>query len=112
MVNLRLAVPMVIVAAIMAACITYLIAPPVAPSLPVVANQAPPTVSSSGMQGTAVPMRVDRLTTDEEKAVAAFQRAADAILKRAENLQASAPPKGLPINGKVPLPRKRPIPRS
>jgi hypothetical protein len=55
-------------------------------------------------------MRVDRLTNDEEKAVAAFQRAADAILKRAENLQASAP-KELPIKGKIPLPKKRPIPR-
>lgn len=107
MVSLRLAVPMVIVAAVVAAYLTYLVAPPA----PVDADRAPPTASSSAVQGAAVPMRMGRLTNDEEKAVAAFQRAADAILKRAENLQASAAPNALPITGKIPLPRRRPIPR-
>jgi hypothetical protein len=56
---------------------------------------------------TAAPKK---LTDDEEKTVAAFQRAADVILKRAENLQAAVTP-DLPIRGRIPLPRKRPIPR-
>lgn len=107
MVSLRLAVPMVIVAAVVAACLTYLIAPPA----PVDADRVPPTASSAGVQGAAVLMRTGRLSNDEEKAVAAFRRAADAILKRAENLQASAAPNALPITGKIPLPRRRPIPR-
>src|SRR5437870_2960621 len=101
MVSLRLAVPMVIAAAVVAACFTYLIAPPIAPPPPIYADRASPTASSSAVQ-EAVPMRIGGLANDEEKAVAAFQRAADAILKRAENLQASAATNERPISGKVP----------
>jgi len=98
---------MMLTAAVVAACFTYLVAPP----SPVEADhQAPPTASSSGVPYTPVPMRIGRVANDEEKTVAAFQRAADEILKRAANLQASATP-GLPISGKVPLPKRRPIPR-
>jgi hypothetical protein len=107
MVSLRLVVPMMLAAAIVAACFTYLIAPP----SPVEAeNRATPPASTYRAQDVAVPMRIDRLTNDEEKTVAAFERAADAILKRAANLQASATT-GVPIVGKIPLPKKRPIPR-
>ena len=112
MVSLRLAVPMVIAAAVVAACFTYLVAPRIAPPSPDEADRrAPPTASSSGVQEVVAPMRIGRLANDEEKAVAAFQRAADAILKRAENLQAAATPNERPISGKVPLPKRRPIPR-
>jgi hypothetical protein len=108
MVNLRLAVLIMLAAAVVAACFTYLIAPP----SPVEADhRAPPVASSSGVQYTPVPMGIGRVANDEEKTAAAFQRAADEILKRAANLQASATPDGLPIGGKVPLPRRRPIPR-
>jgi hypothetical protein len=108
MVSLRLAVPMVIVAAVVAAGLTYLVAPP----SPVEADRrAPPAASSSRVEEAVVPMRMGRLANDEEKAVAAFQQAADAILKRAANLQASAATNERPISGKIPLPRKRPIPR-
>jgi hypothetical protein len=107
MVSLRLAVPMVLAAAVVAACFTYL----VAPQAPVEADyRPPPRASSSSVQGASVPMRIARPVDDDEKAVAAFQRAADAILKRTANLQAAAPEQ-LPISGKVPLPRRRPIPR-
>jgi hypothetical protein len=111
MVSLRLAVPMVIAAAVVAACFTYLVAPRIAPPSPVDAVRAPPIASGSAVQEAAVPTRIGRLTSDEEKAVAAFQRAADVILKRAENLQAFAAPNELPISGKVPLPKRRPLPR-
>jgi len=111
MVSLRLAVPMVIAAAVVAASFTYLVVPLFAPPSPVaVERRTPPAAFSSGPQEAAVPMRIGRPANDEEKAVAAFQRAADAILKRAENLQAAAT-NGSPITGKVPLPRRRPIPR-
>ena len=47
------------------------------------------------------------IPTDDH--VKAYQRAVDAILKRAENAKASA---GEPPSiGRVPLPKKRPIPR-
>jgi hypothetical protein len=99
---------MMLAAAVVAACFTYLIAPP----SPVEADhRATPPVSGSSAQDMAVPMRIGGLTNDEEKTVAAFQRAADAILKRAANLQASATTNALPIGGKVPLPKRRPIPR-
>jgi hypothetical protein len=108
MVSLRLAVLVMPAAAVVAACFTYLIAPP----SPVEADhQPPPTAASSAEQDTPIPMRIGRVTNDEEKTVAAFQRAADAILMRSANLQASATPDQLPISGKVPLPKRRPIPR-
>ena len=108
MVSLRLAVLMMLAAAVVAACFTYLVAPP----SPVETDHQPsPTAFSSGVQYTPVPMRIGRVANDEEKTVAAFQRAADEILKRAANLRASATPEALPISGKVPLPKRRPIPR-
>jgi hypothetical protein len=111
LVSLRLAIPTMLFAAVVAAGFTYLIAF-IAPSSPVEADhRPPPTASSSSEHNMAVPMRIGRPTNDEEKAVAAFQRAADEILKRAANLQASVATGDLPIGGKVPLPRKRPIPR-
>jgi hypothetical protein len=112
LVSLRLAIPIMLVAAVVAAGFTYLVALIAPPSPVEVDHRAPPTASSSSVRDTAVPMRIGRPANDEEKAVAAFQRAADEILKRAANLQASAAATGdLPISGKVPLPKRRPIPR-
>jgi hypothetical protein len=104
MFSLRLAIPVVLFAAIVAACLTYFVTLP----LPAVEADRPaiPPLPSRVLE-TAAPKK---LTDDEEKTVAAFQRAADVILKRAENLQAAVTP-DLPIRGKIPLPRKRPIPR-
>ena len=111
MVSLRLAAVMVPAAAVVAACFTYLVVPLFSPPSPVaVEHRTPSTVASSVRQEAPVPMRIARPANDEEKAVAAFQRAADAILKRAENLQAAATD-GPPISGKIPLPKRRPIPR-
>jgi hypothetical protein len=111
LVSLRLAIPIMLFAAVVAAGFTYLIAL-IAPPSPVEADhRAPATASSSNVHDTAVLMRIGRPANDEEKAVAAFQRAADEILKRAANLQASVGTGDLPISGKVPLPRRRPIPR-
>ena len=103
MFSLRLAIPVVLFAAIVAACLTYFVTLP----LPVEADRPAIPPWPSRVLETAAPKK---LTDDEEKTVAAFQRAADVILKRAENLQAAVTP-DLPIRGKIPLPRKRPIPR-
>jgi hypothetical protein len=103
MFSLRLAIPIVLAAAVVAAGLTYFIAqpPPVEAGRPAI-----PALPGRVLE-TAAPKK---LSDDEEKAVAAFQRAADAILKRAENLAASVTPEP-PIKGKIPLPKKRPIPR-
>jgi hypothetical protein len=104
MFSLRLAIPVVLFAAIVAACLTYFVTLPLPPAE--ADRPAIPPLPSRVLE-TAAPKK---LTDDEEKTVAAFQRAADVILKRAENLQAAVTP-DLPIRGRIPLPRKRPIPR-
>jgi hypothetical protein len=92
MISWRLAVPAVLVAATVAGCITYFIAP--APSQPV----------EFGMS-----TNIQRSTTDEH--IDAFQRAAEAILRRAQNAKASAGTDEPLVTGRIPLPKKRPIMR-
>jgi hypothetical protein len=103
MFSLRLAIPVVLFAAIVAACLTYFVTLP----LPVEADRPAIPALPDRVLETAAPKK---LSDDEEKAVVAFQRAADVILKRAENLAASVTPEP-PIKGRIPLPKKRPIPR-
>ena len=54
----------------------------------------------------------NRAPTEEEVAAAIFRKAAEEILRRAPNTSASAFADDLPIAGRIPLPRKRPIGRS
>jgi hypothetical protein len=108
MISLRLTVPAVLAAAVIAGCFTYLISPPL---LVEADHPSPPTAPNFGVQHTAVSTRIDRLTDDEEKAVAVFQQAADAILRRAANTRASAATDELPVSVKIPLPKRRPIAR-
>ena len=100
-------VPAVLVAAAVAGCITYF----VSPDMPqrVTANQRlPPAVpSATGRSASEVATNVQHPSTEDD--VNAYQRAAQAILKRAQNAKASADE---PLfTGRIPLPRKRPIPR-
>jgi hypothetical protein len=105
MISLRLAVPAVLVAAAVAACLTYLVSPPP----PVEAAQRlPPTVPDMPGPDTGTPTNIGQRPSAEEQA-AAFQQAAKAILKQAPNAQASADEP--PIAGHIPLPKRRPIPR-
>src|SRR6476469_3553655 len=108
MLNVWLAVPAVLAAAILAACFTYLFSPP----QPVESNRRlPPTVSDmTSRPDSRTPASSNRRNA-EDHAVAAFQRAAEAILKRAPNAQASAGANEPPIGGHIPLPKRRPIPR-
>jgi hypothetical protein len=107
MTSLRLAVPTVLVAAALAGCITYFVAP--APPPPIEAGQRlPPTVPNvTGRPPSGISTNIQRPNTEDH--IDAFQRAADAILKRAQNATAAA---GEPlVTGPIPLPRRRPIPR-
>ena len=81
------------------------------PPAQVEANQrlqpAAPKLTGSA---TRMSTRIDpRPSQEEEKAAAAFQQAAEAILRRAANARASADIDQPPITGKIPLPKRRPI---
>jgi len=107
MTSLRLAVPTVLVAAAVAGCITYFVTP--APPRPIEADQRlPPTAPNViGRPASGIATDIQRPGTEDH--MDAFQRAAEAILKRAQNATAAA---GEPlVTGPVPLPRRRPIPR-
>jgi hypothetical protein len=106
MISLRLAFSLVLGAAVLAGCFIYLITPPWQVEA---SHRSLPNVI--GVEVTSGLKGIDQILNDEDKAVAAFQQAADAILKRAPNTRASAATDELPISGKVPLPKRRPIAR-
>jgi hypothetical protein len=107
-ISLRLAVPVVLVAAAVAGCFTYFVTP-----LPRVETdqRLPPTALDMIGPDRATPTDIDRRPSAEEQGAAAFQRAAAAILRRAQQAEASAGTDELPINARIPLPKRRPIPR-
>jgi hypothetical protein len=106
MISLRLAVPAFLVAAAVAGCFTYF----VTPLSPVEGDRGlPPTAAHMTGPDIGTPTIIDQRPSADERATAAFQRAVDAILTRAENAQASADEP--PITGHIPLPKRRPIPR-
>jgi hypothetical protein len=99
---LRLAVPAVVAAAALAGCYAYFVAPP----LRVEAEEQPtPTAPDAINAAAAAPVIGKRRTAED------FERAAEAILKRLPDVQASVLADGPPIIGHVPLPKRRPIPR-
>jgi hypothetical protein len=105
MLNVWLAVPAVLAAAILAACFTYLFNP----SQPVEPNRrSPATVSDMTTRPDSRTFAsIDQRRSAEDHAVAAFQRAAEAILKRAPNAQASASANEPPIYRRLgPLPNR------
>jgi hypothetical protein len=105
MISLRLAVPAVLVAAAVAGCITYFVT--LAPPKPVEADQRlQPTVPNvTGRPDSRISTNIRRPSTEDH--IDAFERAAEAILKRAQNAKASAD-KPL-VTGPIPLPMSRPI---
>jgi hypothetical protein len=107
MITLRLAVPAVLAAAILAACFTYLVTPP---SAQIEAGQElPPTVLKSRGHDATASASVDLHPPADEKAAAAYWKAAQAILRRAPNAQASADADEPPAKRPIPLPKRRPI---
>ena len=107
MIGWQFAAPPVLVAAAAAACISYFITP--APRNPVEADQ---------LSVSTVPKTIDRSEPaisrnvqppNKEDDITAYQRAAEAILRRAQNAKASADE---PLfTGRIPLPKRRPLPR-
>ena len=109
MVTLRFAVLAILTAAALAGCFSYCVAPP---SARVEAGQRlPPAVHYSTGPGTQASTRIDQPPNADEQAAAAFQKAAEEILRRAPDTRASAFADELPMTGRIPLPKKRPIPR-
>jgi hypothetical protein len=94
MITLRLAVPAVLVAAAAAGCFTYFVTPSTVPDM-------------TGPR-LGIPTNIDERPSAKDQA-AAFQRAAEAILRRAPNAQASAATHETTIAGHIPLPKRRPI---
>jgi hypothetical protein len=103
MISLRLAIPAILVATVVAACFTYFASPP-----PLV--EADPLLPSTVPDSKNLPDARTATSTDQrrkaEEQASAFERAAEAILKRAPFAEASAR-----TTGHVPLPKRRPIPR-
>jgi hypothetical protein len=100
---LRLAVPAVVAAAALAGCFTYFVTPP-----PRVEADAQPTPTARDVTGAAAgtPARAGRDRSAED-----FLRSAEAILRPLSNAQAASRIDELPIIGRIPLPKRRPIPR-
>jgi hypothetical protein len=109
MISLRLAIPAVLTAAAVAWCITYFV------TLPPVPNETGPLLrptvpNSSGRPDTSASTSTDQpLSTAQEKTAAAYREAAEAILRRIPDIRASAGADELPITGRVPLPKRRPV---
>jgi hypothetical protein len=103
MISLRLVILTLLVAAAVAGGITYFVA---SPSL--VETEQRPAKPARDVTGAAEgnPARVGQDRSAED-----FLRAAEAILRPLSDAQASARTNELPILGRIPLPKRRPIPR-
>jgi hypothetical protein len=103
MISWRLAVLTILGAAVVAGCIAYVIAP----ALVEADQQLPPTLPKlTDRHDAAISTNIQHPTAEDH--ITAFERAAEAILKRAQNVKASADE---PLfTGRIPLPKKRPIP--
>jgi len=109
MISLRLAALAILAAAAAAACLTYFVT-----SLPTrfeAAGRLPPTMPNVRGPDTTASTGFDQRLAAEEEAATAYLEAAQAILRRAPNAQASASSDELPITGRIPLPKRRPITR-
>jgi hypothetical protein len=104
MISWRLAVLTILGVAVVAGCIAYVIAPARVEA----DQQLPPTLPKlTGHHDTEISTNIQHPTAEDH--ITAFERAAEAILKRAQNVKASADE---PLfTGRIPLPKKRPIPR-
>ena len=109
MVTLRFAVSAILAAAAAAGCFTYFVTP--SPARVEADQRLPPTVPNLRGPDTTASTRIDQRPSADEKAAAAYQKAAEAILRRAANAQASAGADEPPITGPIPLPKRRPITR-
>jgi hypothetical protein len=107
MISWRPAVLAVVAAAAVAWCITYFVSP--APPQRIEADQRMlATETKASHRQEPAPLSVQAPSNLDD--VTAYQRAAEAILKRAQNAKASADEQPL-VTGRIPLPKRRPLPR-
>ena len=112
---LRFAVPAILATAAAAGCFSYF----VIVSLParfeadarLLDVRLPPAVLYSPSPSARASTQIDEPPNADEQAAAAYQKAAEAILRRAPNTRASAFADERPMTGRIPLPKKRPIAR-
>jgi hypothetical protein len=114
MINWRLAASAILGAAVVVSCIVYVVLP-VLPQRVEADQRLPPGLPRvTGHHDTAISTSIQHPIAEDH--ITAFERAAEAILRRAQNARASADEPiitgHIPLpKGKVPLPKKRPIPR-
>jgi len=106
MIPLRLIVPAVLAAAAAAGCFTYFASRPAQVDADQRLSPTKPNLTGPA-SGTLASM--DHRAAEEERVAAAYQRAAEAILRRAPNARAFAGADESPIKGPVPLPKARPF---
>jgi hypothetical protein len=107
MVGLRFAIPAVLIAAAVAAYVTYCTTPSSPQRSEADLRLQPAAPEKTVRPVTRMPAETPRQATEDH--IATFERAVDAILKRAQNAKASAGGDEPIITGPVPLPRRRPI---
>jgi hypothetical protein len=109
MIGSHLVISAILTATALAGCLAYLLSP----SIPSVAVDQPPHLGKLILGAPdAISLRgPDWQPVENDKAATAYLEAAQAILRRAPTAQASARADEIPITGRIPLPRKRPIPR-
>ena len=105
MIDWRLVVSLALATASIAVCFAYLMAPP----WQVQAIKSPPPLVPNDVPKDVVLNQVARPPSAEEKAVTDFEVAADAILRKAPNTQASTVTDMSSPGAKIPLPRRRPV---
>jgi hypothetical protein len=105
----HLIISAVLAAATVAACVTYLVHPPIAREKDGYQLRLErPSVSGPD---TTASISANRHPVSNDTAAKAYLEAAQAILRQMPIAQASASADQLPTKGRIPLPRKRPIPR-
>jgi len=115
MVTLRFAVPAILATAAAAGCFSYF----VIVSLParfeadarLLDVRLRPAVLYSPSPSERASTQIDQPPNADELASAAFQKAAEEILRRAPDTRASVGTDELPLKAPIPLPRRRPTAR-
>jgi hypothetical protein len=115
MVTLRFAVPAILATAAAAGCFSYFVIVALPARFEADARlfgvRLPPAVPNSPSANTRASIQIDQPPNVDELAAAAFQKAAEEILRRAPDTRASAVIDELPMAGRIPLPKRRPIAR-
>jgi hypothetical protein len=115
MVTLRIAVPAILATAAAAGCFSFFVIVTLPARFETDARlldvRLPPAALYSPSPSTGASTQIDQPPNADELAAAAYQKAAEEILRRAPNTRASAFNDERPMTGRIPLPKKRPIAR-